>query len=107
MLYWGGGAIAPPPCPTPVEPPLDRLVRDLRTALAAAGVDASEYVGHSFPIGAASTAVMYGMPEYLIKTLGQWESAAYNYVIYQDTTNSVVLVARQLVKPSGGADSWK
>ncbi len=63
-------------------------MRELRTALATARVDASEYAGHSFLIGAASTAASVGMPEFLIKTFGRWESAA--YVIYQDTTNSVV-----------------
>ncbi len=80
-----------------------RLVRELRAALAAAGVDAREYAGHSFRIGAASTAAMCGMPESLIKTLGRWESAA--YMLYIRTPRTVLCsVARQLAKPSGGVD---
>ncbi len=35
------------------------------------------YAGHSFRIGAATTASYYGIPEALIKTMGRWESAAY------------------------------
>ncbi len=52
----------------------DRFVKAVRSALSAAGVDASLYAGHSFRIGAAS---YYGIPEALIKTMGRWESAAY------------------------------
>ncbi len=81
----------------------DMLVRELRTALAEAGVDAREYAGHSFRIRAASTAAISGMPESLIKTLGRWESAA--YMLYIRTPRTVLCsVARQLVKPSGGED---
>ena len=59
--------------------PLSRetLVRKLREALGSIGVDVSCYSGHSFRIGAATTAASVGIEDSLIKTLGRWESAAY------------------------------
>ena len=59
--------------------PLSRetLVRKLREALGSTGVDVSCYSGHSFRIGAATTAASVGIEDSLIKTLGRWESAAY------------------------------
>ncbi len=59
--------------------PLSResLVRWVRAALGAAGMDATKYSGHSFRIGAATTAALVGIEDSLIKTLGRWESAAY------------------------------
>jgi len=41
------------------------------------GVDASKFVGHSFRIGAATTASAMGVEDSLIKTLGLWKSSAY------------------------------
>ena len=59
--------------------PLSRtaLVSRMRTALRSSGVEASKYSGHSFRIGAATTAASAGIEDSLIKTLGRWESAAY------------------------------
>ena len=51
-----------------------RFVAKIQEALRAAGVDENKYNGHSFRIGAATTAAARGC---VIKTLGQWESAAY------------------------------
>ena len=59
----------------------DRFVRVIRSALAQAGVDASLYSGHSFRIGAATTAAARGIPDSLIKTMGRWESSAYTLYI--------------------------
>ena len=53
----------------------------VRRALEAGGLPASSYAGHSFRIGAATTAAMAGLPESLIKTLGRWESSAYTVYI--------------------------
>ena len=41
------------------------------------GIDQSQYCGHSFSIGAATMAAAKGMEDYVIKTLGQWESLTY------------------------------
>ena len=49
-----------------------RLVVGIRKALQAAGLDDSKYCGHSFRIGAATTAVERGMEDSMIKTLGRW-----------------------------------
>ena len=54
-----------------------RLVSALRGVLQAAGVDQSKYSGHSFRIGAATTAAAKGMEDSIIKTLGRWNSVAY------------------------------
>ena len=54
----------------------------MRTALGSSGVDASKYSGHSFQIGAATTAALVGIEDSLIKTLGRWESAAYFKLLY-------------------------
>lgn len=54
-----------------------RLVDAIRDALQAAGMDHSKYCGHSFRIGAATTAAKRGMEDSVIKTLGRWKSLAY------------------------------
>ena len=58
-----------------------RLVHSLRQALTASGFDALQYNGHSFRIGAASTAARAGLNDSLIKTLGRWHSSAYTRYI--------------------------
>ena len=59
----------------------DRFVTAVRTALAASGINPSHYAGHSFRIGAATTAANCGLQDSLIKTLGRWESSAYTLYI--------------------------
>jgi len=54
-----------------------RLVVAVREALQKAGVEQSRYCGHSFRIGAATTAAAKGMEDLIIKTLGRWNSLAY------------------------------
>ena len=59
--------------------PLTRtaLVRKMRSALSQAGMDSSVYSGHSFRIGAATTAAARGIEDAIIQTLGRWQSTAY------------------------------
>ena len=54
-----------------------RFVDLVRAALASAGVDQQNYCGHSFRIGAATTAAAKGIEDSVIKSLGRWESVAY------------------------------
>ncbi len=55
-----------------------RLVEQVRGALSRAGVDSSQYSGHSFRSGAATTAAQHGISDATIKTLGRWKSNAYH-----------------------------
>ncbi len=54
-----------------------RLVSAVREALERAGVEADMYAGHSFRIGAATTAASRGLEDSTIQTLGRWRSLAY------------------------------
>ena len=74
----------------------DRFVSEVRNALTREGLDCSLYAGHSFRIGAATTAARNGVQDSLIKTLGRWESAA--YMLYIRTPPEVLCgVASTLV----------
>ena len=71
--------------------PLSRsqFTKELRALLAqGAGINIADYAGHSFRIGAATTAASKGLPHWLIQTLGRW---------------SVVLVRRLHRKSTHGA----
>ena len=57
------------------------FVKEVKQALELVGADASNFNGHSFRIGAASTAAANGMEDSVIKTLGRWESDAYHRYI--------------------------
>ena len=59
--------------------PLSRqdLVLNLHEALVREGIPPSNYQGHSFRIGAATTAACCGLEDSLIQTLGRWKSTAY------------------------------
>ena len=59
-----------------------RFVYHIHSALEKAGVDPTKYNGHSFRIGAATTAAAKGMEDSMIKTLGRWESTAYQRYIH-------------------------
>ena len=63
-----------------------RFVSLLREALKRAGLDPEKYAGHSFRIGAASTAAMRGLEDSTIKTLGRWNSGAYTRYIKLPTS---------------------
>ena len=63
--------------------PLSRvhLISHLRDALAQVGVDVTNFSGHSFRIGAASTAARAGFRDSFIQKLGRWKSAAFTAYI--------------------------
>ena len=76
----------------------ERFVTAMRTALAAAGIDPSHYAGHSFRIGAATTAARQGVQDSLIKTLGRWESSA--YTVYIRTSRETLCAVSGLLAKS-------
>ena len=65
LLVWGDH--------TPLRQ--DRFVQETRAILREAGFDPSQYSGHSFRIGAATSAATRGVPDHLIKTLGRWHTS--------------------------------
>ena len=54
------------------------------------------YSGHSFHIGAATTATVQGVLDHLVKTLGRWSSNLYQIYI-RTSLSSIVGVSHQLV----------
>ena len=67
--------------------PLTRVhfVSQVREALEQVGIEYSKYAGHSFRIGAATTAAARGIQDSLIKTMGRWESVAYQLYVRTPT----------------------
>ena len=77
-LYYGGYF-------TPLS--RDQLTSVLRHLLQQAGYQQDSYSSHSFKIGTATTAAAAGLPAWLIKALGRWNSDAYQtYIQYPSET---------------------
>ena len=53
------------------------FTRHIRELLGAMGLPQDQYAGHSFRIGAATTAAMKGVEDSTIQTLGRWHSATF------------------------------
>ena len=71
-----------------------RLSSFLQSTLQAAGIP-GKFSGHSFRIGAATTAAQRGVPDHLIKTMGRWSSDA--YLLYVRTpVDTILSVAERL-----------
>ena len=81
------------------------LVSNLQAALQKAGLAHTNYNGHSFRIGAATTAAQSGIEDCLIQTLGRWKSEAYKIYIKiaqaQLASVSWALTRRSSVNTSG------
>lgn len=58
-----------------------KLTSETRLLLAKGGLDSSEYAGHSFRIGAATSAAAANLPPWLIKVLGRWSSDCFERYI--------------------------
>ena len=65
------------------QSPLTRpqLVARLREVLARAGLDPANFCGHSFRVGAATTAAARGVEDSTIQTLGRWRSESFKRYI--------------------------
>ena len=72
------------------------LVAAVRQALAAEGFDMSRFNGHSFRIGAATTAAQVGIPDSVIQTLGRWKSSAFMTYV-QTLPQQLTAISRRLV----------
>ena len=57
------------------------LTTKTRQLLTLSGFNASNYAGHSYRIGAVTTAAEANLPSWLIKTLGRWSSDCYERYI--------------------------
>ena len=77
--------------------PLTRqaLSTTIQSILQAAGVQ-GQFSGHSFWIGAATTAAGQRVPDHLIKTLGRWSSDAYQRYI-RIPVHAILSVSEKLV----------
>jgi len=56
----------------------------------------SKYTGHSFRIGAATTAAEHGVPTAAIKILGRWSSSAFESYLRPDL--KIILEAQQVLQ---------
>lgn len=79
----------------------NQLVAHLRKALAVIGVDVAKYSGHSFRIGAASTATRAGFSDSFIQALGRWKSLAITTYI-RTPVEDLVAASAVLTNPPCG-----
>ena len=78
----------------------DHFVHAVRHALSKAGLNPLLYAGHSFRIGAATTAAAAGIPAHTIKRLGRWSSDAYTLYVRQ-SDSSLLHISTVLASTSG------
>lgn len=69
------------------------FIEHLKRLLSVAGFDSSSYNGHSFRIGAATSAASSRIPDHLIQVLGRWSSSCYTR--YIRTPATVIREAQQ------------
>ena len=60
---------------TPLQKP--QFTKAVKLALTQAQLPAKKFAGHSFRIGAATTAASAGLEDSTIQTLGCWKSSSY------------------------------
>ena len=58
-----------------------RLTNETRLLLSKGGLNSGEFAGHSFRIGAATTAASANLPPWLIKVFGRWSSDCFERYI--------------------------
>lgn len=71
------------------------FLSEVRTALTSAGVRASDYAGHSFRRGGATSLRVAGVPDSLIQLLGRWKSDSYRTYI-EPSVRAVVEAGRRM-----------
>ena len=77
--------------------PLTRsqLIAEVWSALQGSGLDLSWYTGHSFRIGATTSAAQAGLSDPLIQILGRWRSSAFQ--CYLRTPASTLVSVSQAI----------
>ncbi len=80
-----------------------QLVIEVRSVLREAGVDDTSFAGHSFRIGAATSAARAGIPSHTIKMLGRWESDA--YMMYIQTPRETLASISSRIAPENHLQS--
>ena len=85
--------------------PLQRrsFTTQVQQALSASGVDGSLFNGHSFRLGAATSASIAGVSESIIKRLGRWQSSAYQRYI-RTPPSDLAHISQQLVAPDSSTN---
>ena len=83
------------------------FIKVFRQTLSAVGYPAEEYAGHSFRIGAATSAALAGVEDSTIQLLGRWQSSAFlRYIRTPDgrlAELSRTLASQGLVTPSSSS----
>ena len=77
----------------------EALTLETRQLLSNSGFTPSHYAGHSYRIGAATTAASVGLPPWLIKTLGRWSSDCFERYV-RCPQPLIVEVSQKLLKDS-------
>ena len=79
------------------------FVQQVRAVLSSLGLPQDEYAGHSFRIGAATSAALAGIEDSTIQTLGKWQSSAFLQYIRMPKEQLAAIskrLARAAVAPS-------
>ena len=79
------------------------FVGQFRDILRNIGLPQHQYAGHSFRIGAATTAALAGVEDSMIQTLGRWHSAAFLQYIRTPKEHLAAIAAVMARSPSAQA----
>ena len=71
------------------------FIGKLRGILSSIGLPQGDYAGHSFRIGAATSAAIAGVEDSMIQALGRWQSAAFLQYI-RTPRDQLAAISRQL-----------
>ena len=80
-----------------------KLVHNLREAISQLGMNTAGYSGHSFRIGAASTAAAVGISDSMIQLLGRWKSSA--FMAYIRSSDAQLAAVSTLMATSSSSEN--